>query len=252
MGNLRKQKPSLLTLASAAALLGSVSIIQPANAATFLFTYKGTVSSGSDDANVFGLGPGANIIGHAFTSVYTVTYPSPGGLFYSSASLHVLYGGDYFAVPNPVSGRITINGVTREMSGGVYSDHSLALLTPGSRSYIGDQVCGSTCSTALTNYLFSDARSVIGSLDFTAPVNVEKQTGDDAYGGFLVLSHQAYGGTIYDTRIQFVIQSVTGALAGAVPEPSTWAMMLLGVGGIGGAMRRRRQLNGARPLSVHC
>ena len=29
--------------------------------------------------------------------------------------------------------------------------------------------------------------------------------------------------------------------AGAVPEPGTWAMMLLGFGGIGMAMRRRRQ-----------
>ena len=30
-------------------------------------------------------------------------------------------------------------------------------------------------------------------------------------------------------------------LTGAVPEPGTWAMMLLGFGGIGMAMRRRRQ-----------
>ena len=31
------------------------------------------------------------------------------------------------------------------------------------------------------------------------------------------------------------------AAAGAVPEPATWAMMLLGFGGIGMAMRRRRK-----------
>jgi hypothetical protein len=32
---------------------------------------------------------------------------------------------------------------------------------------------------------------------------------------------------------------------GAVPEPSTWAMMLLGFGGIGVALRRRRRTSGA-------
>ena len=35
--------------------------------------------------------------------------------------------------------------------------------------------------------------------------------------------------------------TLSGA-AGAVPEPATWALMLLGFGGIGVAMRRRRQL----------
>ena len=34
---------------------------------------------------------------------------------------------------------------------------------------------------------------------------------------------------------------ITAATPGNVPEPATWAMMLLGFGGIGMAMRRRRQ-----------
>ncbi len=34
---------------------------------------------------------------------------------------------------------------------------------------------------------------------------------------------------------------IVGSLAGAVPEPATWAMMIGGVGMIGGALRRRRQ-----------
>ena len=33
--------------------------------------------------------------------------------------------------------------------------------------------------------------------------------------------------------------SFTGTLAGAVPEPATWTLMILGFGAVGGAMRRR-------------
>ena len=32
------------------------------------------------------------------------------------------------------------------------------------------------------------------------------------------------------------------AVAGAVPEPATWAMMILGFGGVGATLRRRRQM----------
>ncbi len=34
--------------------------------------------------------------------------------------------------------------------------------------------------------------------------------------------------------------SFFGSVAGAVPEPATWAMMIGGCGMVGGAMRRRR------------
>ena len=36
-------------------------------------------------------------------------------------------------------------------------------------------------------------------------------------------------------------QGITGITIGAVPEPGTWAMMLLGFGGMGLAVRRRRK-----------
>lgn len=43
-------------------------------------------------------------------------------------------------------------------------------------------------------------------------------------------------------------QQIIASISGAVPEPATWAMMLLGFGGIGFAMRRRR-FELARPAS---
>jgi len=56
-------------------------------------------------------------------------------------------------------------------------------------------------------------------------------------GGPLTLQFQSSGVADVDSIIDNV--RLTGA---AVPEPATWAMMLLGFGGIGVAMRRRRRV----------
>jgi hypothetical protein len=39
--------------------------------------------------------------------------------------------------------------------------------------------------------------------------------------------------------------TTNGVAAGGVPEPATWAMMLVGIGGLGAAMRRRNGLAAA-------
>ena len=53
----------------------------------------------------------------------------------------------------------------------------------------------------------------------------------------------------YSSRQQITVSnfSLNGTTFGAVPEPTTWAMMLLGFGGIGLAMRRSRRHNGTLP-----
>ncbi len=42
---------------------------------------------------------------------------------------------------------------------------------------------------------------------------------------------------------------IVGPLAAAVPEPSTWAMMLMGFGAIGFAMRRRTKVDVRRAMA---
>ena len=45
-----------------------------------------------------------------------------------------------------------------------------------------------------------------------------------------------------DSREWWQIDNFTVGSAGAVPEPATWAMMILGFGGVGATLRRRRQM----------
>jgi hypothetical protein len=66
---------------------------------------------------------------------------------------------------------------------------------------------------------------------FTNPT----QTFNSPSGPFsLTVNNLSVGGSNVNTPI-------TGFILAAVPEPSTWAMMLVGFGGIGLAMRRRRR-----------
>ncbi len=60
------------------------------------------------------------------------------------------------------------------------------------------------------------------------------------------ISLGAIGGTSFDLRggsvVQTVVASVTPiAATSPVPEPATWAMMLMGFGAVGGALRSRRK-----------
>jgi hypothetical protein len=59
----------------------------------------------------------------------------------------------------------------------------------------------------------------------------------DWVGGYSINTTGGLNGSNAYERLVF-----TAFSGGAVPEPSTWAMMLLGFGGIGFAMRRRRKL----------
>ena len=62
--------------------------------------------------------------------------------------------------------------------------------------------------------------------------------------GFFSVNNNFYGIDLGTGRASLIgglgAQGITGITIAAVPEPGTWAMMLLGFGGIGMALRRRR------------
>ena len=52
--------------------------------------------------------------------------------------------------------------------------------------------------------------------------------------------HIEFGPDSYDVGIDNVDFTVSAIRGGAVPEPATWAMLIVGMGGVGAMMRRRR------------
>ena len=102
-----------------------------------------------------------------------------------------------------------------------------------------DPCCSSGFTTTLT--VFSGLTN-LGSVTVTANMNdfVDQFIGLSSVTSFDRVTI-SYGNTT--TLYTFIDDFRLGAAAtGAVPEPSTWAMMLLGFGGVGVALRRRRKV----------
>jgi hypothetical protein len=95
-------------------------------------------------------------------------------------------------------------------------------------------------STVLIQALSTDGLSVLQSGTFNLDGNGQNYfnitgTNGDTFGGFRITLNPADTGVSALQNVR-VITSV----AGAVPEPGTWALMLLGFGGVGVSMSRRR------------
>lgn len=166
-----------------------------------------------------------------------------------------------------VTGQISIGGLATPIGStnwsaatGVDAAGSIIFYGAGSGSFAGlncSGACGSIADipslapfAAITNFLVLNTNGI--EFDLSSITGVTRTS--DALGGTLAFTG---GGTIrfngYDATpgiFSFTAQGnnltsfSASAVSAAVPEPGTWAMMLLGFGAIGFAMRRRRFTGG--------
>lgn len=101
-----------------------------------------------------------------------------------------------------------------------------------------------------------NAGTLAGLLNFTSVGGVNATIGQDGFGIFLgpnQVTGQSFS-TFFlgfddqitaqdDNHDDFVIRAT---VLGPVPEPTTWAMMLMGFAGVGYSLRRRRSATGIR------
>ena len=121
----------------------------------------------------------------------------------------------------------TVVGATYTYSFAVYSDTSLAGASSDFTAMLGSNV--------LVDFKNSDPFAwglVIGSYVATSTKT------ELSFSGFS--SKGAYGLDNVSVTGPTVEIDLPGTGGGAVPEPATWAMMLLGFGVVGATMRRRR------------
>jgi len=244
---------------SAAFLVGVAVMAGPAQAATYLITYKGVVTSGVDGAGVFGA-VGADLTGKAFTSVYTLNDAVPGASYQYYSMQSTAESGPSQG-PSPLLAKFTINGISKELTGRVAGSQSTRFAFLPSKDYtisntvndLYNNEDGSSVYDSLKNVINNIGNSMFPSVSFGNDFSHTLEDGDFSTGYNTSGSYYLYGvwtpdyvsnsWNYVETRIDLSNLSVSSVLAPvipAVPEPVTWAMMVLGFGVVGGAMRRRK------------
>lgn len=188
--------------------------------------------SGVDFLDVYGApkGPGAGVLGYSLndTSIYSAldmfryssdpTNIAPG----RGASLDLAVGGTkYFSINGGKTSLFNNTLATGRYNGdGDQASHW--------KDASGDNVCGPQLGIMDPSFCFGQ-RGEVTALDLAA---------FDAMGWNLSVDALANGGDYLETTGSIYKNLVSGV----VPEPASWAMMIMGFGLVGGAMRRRATL----------
>jgi hypothetical protein len=240
----RNARKALFGVFASAAFFGAVS---QAFSSEVQVTYTGTIigGDGATDGNpaldrlgLFGA-IGANLTGDSYTSTYvfntgignvtsSACLPASAGC---SSGQNLLLGNTPGNIP-VVSETLTINGHSFSFGGPTFPVNSAQLegINDGASfpSSFSAEVDANSFLNSLRNNLFLTDGSLPSSL--VTPFSYTVQPGDGANSTDSFFQADTSGGL---DRFEFDINSVALADVSAVPEPSTWMLLLTGLAALG-------------------
>ena len=179
-------------------------------------------------------------------------------LFLSSPALSTItYTGALTAGGITSNYEITTDGTIGALTVGNINSWGVAMSGPGGVTSFANQpgttfLSGTSLSATATDLLFNYGVSGVNSLQlcsFNCVSFLDFETNDALNGD--VYAMRIGGGAVQGMSQSGIqsIASVPGEPIGAVPEPGTWATMLLGFGAIGFSVRRRRKALGIAQIA---
>jgi hypothetical protein len=217
-------RTSLLAVAFAAALVAA-----PAGAAVILGTGAGAVQP--DENLLFNNNPanGLAIIGITNQSDTLVTVIGGEPLVGNGGQARVE------AADDRISSAFTYQGLSGQLLGFDFADTARAFTQAEFKVFVGHGTATVLTLTAFT----TQGQQVQQAFDIPSSGFFYL----DATNGDLIDRFSfAANGSLEDVRQIRIggVQEISQSISAAVPEPATWAMMILGFGGLGAALRARR------------
>ena len=236
---------------TAIAAVAAIFVSSAARADIVTVTYTGVITSSSQMTSGFGANSGdGTLVGDSYKAVYV--FDTSKGVISSSTNQNYAYGGQEYSTLSPVlSATAFLNGyATPSISGSYAGVIEGANFGPGNTSeqnHLAEDVATAgnmTSFNVLNNYVYNNQGTIPGSI--TAGFTYTPVSTDTQFSEVLFETLDSANNFIDRTQINAQILSVTETI-GSVPEPSTWAMMILGFCGIGFMAYRRK--NGALLLA---
>lgn len=239
----------IAALAPCALALAASLLAGPASATIYNLVYTGVVVAADDPTAEFGAA--ASLVGKAFTANVTYDDAKVGALNTGGVYYDTYYG---YGASNPVTASVLLNGVTRTF-GATYGQDSRTdrTLQPNCMFSCTDSDFQQNAEDrynqgifSILNYINLGGFSHDGSLSgiaHTAPSFTNPPIDLYAYLSLNTQNAITLEHTV-DSYVQVNISSVTGGVRApvnnGVPEPGAWTLMLMGFGGLGALLRRRR------------